>query len=133
MKHYIDKDAVIAELEKLYNLEYDNTSDLSCGKKIILRHILHFLNTLEVKEEIFDKSDKTNIMRKCVHKAYERGYDMGVLQTTNKLIHNTKEVDLEKEATEIVQSKEFVESKESPILLIAKHFFELGLKLQKEE
>ena len=43
-----------------------------------------------------------------------------------------KEVDLEKEATKIVQSKEFIESKESPILLIAKHFFELGLKLQKE-
>ncbi len=44
-----------------------------------------------------------------------------------------KEVDLEKEATEIVQSKEFVEGKESPILLIAKHFFELGLKAKKGE
>ena len=39
-----------------------------------------------------------------------------------------KDVDLEKEATEFVQTKEFVESKESPVLLIAKYFFELGLK-----
>lgn len=43
-----------------------------------------------------------------------------------------KDVDLEKEAIEIVQSKEFVEGKESPILLIAKHFFELGLKAKEE-
>jgi hypothetical protein len=53
MKQYIDKSAVVAELEKLYDLEYDNTSDLSCGKKIMLRHILLFLDTLEVKEMDF--------------------------------------------------------------------------------
>ena len=46
----IDKSKVVAELEKLYNLEYDNTSNLSCGKKIMLRNILLFLDTLEVKE-----------------------------------------------------------------------------------
>jgi hypothetical protein len=50
MKQYIDKAAVVAELERLYNLEYDNTSSLSCGKKIMLRNILLFLDTLEVKE-----------------------------------------------------------------------------------
>ena len=43
-----------------------------------------------------------------------------------------KEVDLEKEATEFVQTKEFVEGKESPVLLIAKYFFELGLKAKGE-
>ena len=42
-----------------------------------------------------------------------------------------EEVDLKKEATEFIQTKEFVESKENPILLIAKHFFKLGLKAQK--
>ena len=47
----IDKDALIAELDRLYNLEYDDMSNLSFGKKLILRHILLFLNTLEVKEE----------------------------------------------------------------------------------
>lgn len=46
----IDKDTIVAELERLYNLEYDNTSNLSCGKKIMLRHILSFLDTLDVKE-----------------------------------------------------------------------------------
>ena len=44
-----------------------------------------------------------------------------------------KEVDLEKEATEFVQTKEFVESKESPALLIAKHFFKLGLNSQTKD
>ena len=71
------------------------------------------------------------------NKGYTNGdnYKVDMLKT---LLHDidffeVKEVDLEKEATEIVQSKEFVEGKESPILLIAKHFFELGLKLQKGE
>ena len=50
MKQYIDKDKVVEEIEKLYNLEYDNTSNLSCGKKIILRSILLFIDTLEVKD-----------------------------------------------------------------------------------
>ena len=50
MKELIDKAAVVAELEKLYDLEYDNASNLNCGKKIMLRHILLFLDTLEVKE-----------------------------------------------------------------------------------
>ena len=50
MTQYINKADVVAEIEKLYNLEYDNTSDLSCGKKIILRNILLFLDTIEVKE-----------------------------------------------------------------------------------
>ena len=59
MKQYIDKAAVVAELERLYNLEYDNTSNLSCGKKIMLRNILLFLNTLEVKEvDLEEEIDK---------------------------------------------------------------------------
>lgn len=43
-----------------------------------------------------------------------------------------KEVDLEKEATEFVQTKEFVKN-ENPVLAIAKHFFELGLKAQSND
>ena len=50
----IDKAAVVEKLERLYNLEYSNTSDLSCGKKIMLRNILCLLDTLEVKEVDFD-------------------------------------------------------------------------------
>lgn len=41
------------------------------------------------------------------------------------------EVDLEKEATKFVQSKEFIESEESPVLLIARHFYDLGLSTRK--
>lgn len=41
------------------------------------------------------------------------------------------EVNLEKEATKFVQSKEFIESEESPVLLIARHFFNLGLNARK--
>lgn len=52
MTQYIDKAALIAELDRLYDLEYDDMSNLSFGKKLILRHILLFLNTLEVKEKV---------------------------------------------------------------------------------
>ena len=55
MKQYIDKTAIVAEIERLYNSEYTNDSDLSCGKKIILRYILSFLDTLEVKEVDLEK------------------------------------------------------------------------------
>lgn len=59
----------------------------------------------------------------------QRAYVDGCLQT--KQDFEVKDADLEKETTEFVQTKEFVESKESPVLLIAKHFYELGLKTQK--
>lgn len=52
--------------------------------------------------------------------AYER-----VLCFINTL--EVKEVDLEKEATRFVQTKEFAECEGSPVLCLAKHFFELGL------
>ena len=56
-----------------------------------------------------------------------------VIEDVESLVESleVKEFDLKKEATEFVQTKEFVESKENPVLLIAKHFFELGLKAQK--
>ena len=60
----IDKAAVVAELEKLYNLEYDNESNLSCGKKIMLRHILFFLDTLKVKEV----DEQKERMSKCPYR-----------------------------------------------------------------
>lgn len=56
MEQYIPKAAVVEELERLYNLEYTNTSNLSCGKKIMLRNILHFLDTLDVKNIEQDES-----------------------------------------------------------------------------
>lgn len=96
MARYIDKDGVIAGIKKLKDNAHPN-SDWNHGYVAACDSILSFLDTLEVKEEILDKKSKTNLMRKCVHKAYKRGYDMGVLQTTNKMKHNAKEADLDKE------------------------------------
>lgn len=47
---YINKADIVEELERLYNEEYDNTSDLSTGKKIMLRNILNFIDKLEVMD-----------------------------------------------------------------------------------
>ena len=44
----------------------------------------------------------------------------------NNPIQEQPEVELEKEAVKFVQSKEFIESKESPVLLTARHFAEWG-------
>ena len=59
MKHYIDKDALVAEMEKIYekynkqrNSEYMSTSDFIC---IELRKLLSSLDTLEVKEVDLEK------------------------------------------------------------------------------
>ena len=44
----------------------------------------------------------------------------------------TKEVDLEKEAERFVQTKEFAECKGSPVMVLAKHFFELGMSVSNQ-
>lgn len=44
-----------------------------------------------------------------------------------------KEVDLQKEAERFVQTKEFYECTESPVIVIAKHFFELGMAVNNKE
>ena len=93
------------------------------------------IDSIEVKEEILDKEDKTKLMQKCVHKAYKRGYDTGVLQTTNKMNHNTKEVDLEEEVDKWYNNeapKEFENVLYEDIEKCAKHFFELGLSISNE-
>jgi hypothetical protein len=93
-----------------------------------------------VKEEILDKESKTNLMQKCVHEAYKRGYDMGVLQATNKINHNTKEVDLEQEIQQHINNCLDIKFPTTDIKMIAKDveytarmFFELGFKAQKGE
>ena len=88
MAKYINKSVLVAEIERRRN---ECINSLMTEQVHTLSDILDFLNTLEVKEEVLDK---TKLMQKCVRAAYKRGYDMGVLQTTNKVNHNTKEVDL---------------------------------------
>ena len=84
MPQYIDKESVITEIKKKRD---DYINSCMSVQAHVLNDVLDFLDTLEVL-------DKTKLMRKCVKAAYKRGYDTGVLQTTNKVNHNTKELDL---------------------------------------
>ena len=145
MKQYIDKAAVVAEIER--RQDYYKRNPLLINAEYCIEEdsaILKFLDTLEAKEEILDKSGKTMLMQKCVREAYKRGYDMGALQTTNKMNHNTKEIDLEKHLKEDIENVLFdlngvaVKGATSYLTVedvkdIAKHFFELGLKAQNGE
>ena len=135
MRHLINKDAVVAEIEKELNTTKKYSTEYVNGKKYALKKILSFINTLEVEEEILDKEGKTNLMKKCVHEAYKRGYDMGVLQTTNKINHNTKEVDLEKEFDNYTKDILACDVQFEPFTHLyncAKYFYELGLKAKGE-
>ena len=91
MKHYIDKDIIVAEIKEYidyYNKGYANGDNY---KVDMLKTLLHDID-----------------------------------------FFGGKVVDLEKEAENFVQTEKFVKN-ESPVLAIAKYFFELGLKAQKGE
>lgn len=134
MARYIDKNEVENILRKLWKEDDGHNPEHRICYNKALQEVQCELDTLEVKKEILDKKSKTDLMRKCVHKAYERGYDMGVVQTTNKIKHDTKEVDLEKEYEEFVVDDpifgNFI-TNDTMGMELAKHFFELGLKVQK--
>lgn len=127
----IDKDTLIAEIDKVID-EPAPSHDQQCpwedGYYCGLYKAESIIDTLEVKEEILDEEGKNKLMKKCVHKAYKRGYDMGVLKTINEMNHNTKEVDLEKEYDRYYEQERYIQT-----FKLAKHFFELGLKAQKGE
>jgi len=102
MVKYIDKDAVVAEIERLISngqtklKESEECKDYESYVALAERiatciNVLSFLDTLEVKE-----------------------------------------IDLEKEIKRFTMSKELYEA-DSVIKAVAKHFFELGLKVQKGE
>ena len=83
MTQYIDKSAVMAEIESIeYETNYEPFTDEVLGKRKVCKDIKDFLDTLEVKEEILDES---------IREAFKSGFEMGVLQATNK----TKKMDLE--------------------------------------
>jgi len=65
-------------------------------------------------------------------KMKEAGYIFDFKNKELKKIEQMKEADLEKKATEFVQTKEFIKN-DNHVLAIAKYFFELGLKTQKGE
>ena len=55
MKQYIDKDALVAEIERKIRTEQGYSSgDAECGYRDCARDILSFINVLEVKEVDLD-------------------------------------------------------------------------------
>ena len=55
MAQYIDKSALVAEIEKLKDEAKIYPSDFSCGRLSICKELMNFLDTLEVKEVYFEK------------------------------------------------------------------------------
>ena len=106
MAQYIEKSALVVELEKELNATKKYSTEYVNGKKYALKKILSFLDTLEVKdvdlvEEFADFLEKEN--------AYVD--DNNVISYYNGSSFNHT----------------------CDIYPIAKHFFELGLKAQKGE
>ena len=93
MAQYIDKSALVAEIERIKNeTNYEPFTDEVLGKRCACRSLLSFLDTLKVKE-----------------------------------------VDLEKILIGFQNRYAYENSGELPSAIeIAKHFFELGLKAQRE-
>ena len=55
MAHYIDKDALVAEIERLKSIYNDDENIYYVAKYNILIDILSFLDTLEVKKVDLEK------------------------------------------------------------------------------
>ena len=58
MGKYIDKDALVAEIEKELNATKKYSTEYVNGKKYALKKILSFLDTLEAKEVDLEKELK---------------------------------------------------------------------------
>ena len=56
MAQYIDKSALVAEIERIeYETNYEPFTDEVLGKRCVCRSLLSFINTLEVKEVDLEK------------------------------------------------------------------------------
>ena len=56
MVHYIDKDALVVEIERIeYETNYEPFTDEVLGKRCVCKNLLSFINTLEVKEVDLEK------------------------------------------------------------------------------
>jgi len=106
--------------------------------------VLSYINSLEeeqVSEEFINAlgtmlndglPDRYLVSEERIKKSAELLFSIALKQLKNEMQEWSEEVDLEKEAENFVQTGEFVKN-ENPVLAIAKHFFELGLKAQKGE
>ena len=119
MRHLINKDAVVAEIEKELNTTKKYSTEYVNGKKYALKKILSFIDTLEVKEIGVDLGDPKG-------------------DKSAKYIIDTKT--LEKEIQQHINDCLDIKFPTTDIKMIAKDveytarkFFELGLKAPKGE
>lgn len=102
MTQYIDKDAVVAEINRVLN-SYD-PNEITSGR-YALCDLRDFLDTLELKEVDLDNEKDAYI---CNH--FSEGSDGGMISDAHREIGGVTYFDLSN---------------------IAEHFFELGLKARR--
>ena len=102
MAQYIDKDALVAEIEK--RREY-NAKERYFGRLVEDNYFLDFINSLEVKEVDLEAN-----IEDYINSHFTEGCDGGMISDWYKVLGGVHYNDLKE---------------------IAKHFFELGLKAQK--
>jgi hypothetical protein len=115
MEQYINKSALVAEIDKRLHQLTDAAFDSMIGKNLI--EIKDFIDALEVKKIGVDLGD---------HKG-----DKSAKYIIDTKTLDVKEVDLEKEINE--HWDEWAKMDGFHSIDFAKHFFELGLKARKEE
>lgn len=161
MKQYINKSAVVAEMERRNNLcekivldlRTQENKDYYQGKSEAYKEMISFLDTLEVKE--FQKK-KLYVVTRCeehsdyVEKAFfsekeaeeyckqfegnEDAYGRDFTEIEVDCPLEEKEVDLERDVVDYIeQHKRELSSGYFDIRRIARHFFVLGLNTQKGE
>ena len=110
MKQYISKSAVVAEIEKCYN---------ECLKRAKIARIIDS-NYWNTKAEAY-----RNVLVILDNTLEVKEVDLEECQKEN--------IDLEKEVNQYFEKTWPFEENDEDIIAFARHFFELGLKVQKGE
>ena len=158
MTRYIDKDAIAAEIERLKSIQLSifskGETEESCYKSLscisVYNEVLSFLDTFEeptnedLEEAAYKASLNNFVDPECLDddelrnfdwiKYYEQVFKTGALWQKQQDSIEKKEMDLEKEITQFLETY-FPDARIGHKLSLrrtAKHFFELGLKAKGE-
>ena len=156
MRHLINKDAVVAEIEKELNTTKKYSTEYVNGKKYALKKILSFIDILEAKEinNVWHDTRRTipedgseqiicikedglavSTSGKIVNGTIKWAY-LGDLLNINSFNVEVKEVDFKKEFDNYAKDILACDVQFQPFTHLyncAKYFYELGLKAQKRE
>ena len=139
MKHLIDKDALVEEIERLKTIYNDEENIHHIAKYNILVDILSFINTLEAKEVDLEKE---------IDKWWCSQFtDYSMVRVPNhKFVPKPEYIDSNFKQSEVGKTKigyelcidwkidsNDIEWSPDTIRNFAKYFYELGLKAQKGE